>query len=123
MSSRSPLWLRLPIAVLLLALGVVVGGLSVAAHGLLVGLVLLVVATAATAYALPGGWSTRLPFGLGWLAIVFFASRPRPEGDYLVAAEPRGYVLLGVGVALLLFCTTTLRSRARPPSGPVGDGS
>ena len=110
-------------AVLLLVLGGVVGGLSVAVHGLLVGLVLLVVATAATAAALPGGWSTRLPFGLGWLAVVFYASRPRPEGDYLVAADARGYTLLGLGVVLLLFCTTTLRSPARPPSRPVGDGS
>ncbi|CAN5483416.1 hypothetical protein BH11ACT8_BH11ACT8_16660 [soil metagenome] len=109
-------WLRVPVAVALLLLGAGVGVLSVAAHGLLVGLVLVVVATAATAYALPGGWSTRLPFTLGWLTVVYYASRPRPEGDYLVAADLHGYVLLGGGVALLLFSTVTLRDRPAPPT-------
>lgn len=110
---RVPLPLRLAMAVLLLALGVVVGVLSVAVHGLVVGLVLAIVATAATVWALPGGWLTRLPFTIGWIAAVYYASRPRPEGDYLVASDARGYVLLGLGVLLLVYCTTTLRPRPR----------
>ena len=114
MSRPVPLWLRLPLAVLLLALGLLVGALSALVHGLLLGLVLVVMATGATAYALPGGWSTRLPFGLGWLAAVYYASRPRPAGGYLVASDARGYTLLVLGVLLLLFCTTTLRPRAIP---------
>lgn len=115
------IWLRLATAVVLLAVGAVVGGLSVLVHGLALGLVLLVVATAATAYALPGGWSTRLPFGVGWLAALYYAARPRPNGGYLVASDARGYFLIAFGVALLLFCTTTLRRHERPPSDAVGD--
>lgn len=123
MSGPLPLWVRLPVAVLLLGLGVLVGALSALVHGLVVGLVLLVLATGATAFALPGGWSTRLPFGLGWLAAVFYASRPRPGGGYLVASDAHGYTLLALGVLLLLFCTTTLRRRPRPPSDPVDEVS
>ncbi len=107
-------WLRVPAAVGSLVLGIGLGVLAVAVHGLLPGMVLLVVATGATAYALPQGWATRLPFALGWFGLVIFASQPRPEGDYLVAANARGYSLLGCGVLLLLFCTVTLR---RPGSG------
>ncbi len=128
MTSRRPLggsrWWRVPVAVLCLALGVGVGTLAVAVHGLAVGSVLLVLATAATAYALPGGFSTRLAFGAGWLAVAFYASRPRPEGDYLVAADARGYTLLASGVVLLLFCTTTLRRPGTPaPPHPVPPSS
>lgn len=108
-------------AVLLLAVGVVVGALSVVVHALVVGLLLAVLATAATAYALPGGWSTRLPFGLGWIAAVYYASQSRRAGGYLVSSDARGYLLLAFGVLLLLFCTTTLRRHERAPSETEGD--
>jgi len=102
---------RVAVAVLLLLVGGGVGLMAVAAHGRTEGLLLAVLATVAAVYALPGGrWFTRLPFGAGWMLVVFYASRPRPEGDYLVAADARGYVLLGAGVVVLMYSLLTVRT-------------
>ncbi len=77
-------------------------------HGRTTGLVLGVVATAAAAYALPGGWGTRSRSrGLG--RRLAYTLVPRPEGDYLISADLNGYLLLGFGLALLLFAIVTVR--------------
>ncbi len=78
-------------------------------HGRTTGLVLGVVATAAAAYALPGGWGTRFAFTAGWVAALAYTLVPRPEGDYLISADLNGYLLLGFGLALLLFAIVTVR--------------
>ncbi|CAN5228919.1 hypothetical protein BH09ACT12_BH09ACT12_04410 [soil metagenome] len=120
--------LRVPLALLALVAGVVVGTASTVVHGLRVGLVLALVATLATVAALPPGWWSRLPFGVGWLLVVFYFSNPRPEGDYLVASNVDGYLLLGTGMAIVAFGIVTLRpARARPrpidDSGAAADPS
>ncbi len=103
--------------VILLALvGVVVGLASVAVHGLTLGLLLAVSATAATAYALPGGWTWRLPFAAGWCLVVARAALPRGSGSYLVAADPGGYALVLGAVMLLLFTVLTATRRPPPPT-------
>lgn len=93
----------------LATLGVLVGAAAVVSHGRTPGLLLAVVATGATAYALPGGWGTRFAFTVGWVAVLAYALVPRPEGDYLISADAQGYVLLGLGLVLLLFGIVTLR--------------
>ena len=101
----------------LVALGAVVGVASVLVHGAWWGLPLVVAATAATTYALPGGWRTRLAFVGAWGLAVGLLLVPRAEGDYLVAADVRGYVLLGWGLALVVTGFATLPPplrRARP---------
>jgi len=111
---------RVGLAVLLVLLGAVVGLAGVAIHGETPGLLLTVAGTAAAAVALPPGPRTRLPFALGWVALVGYATAPRPEGDYVVAQNVAGYALLGLGLLLLLHAVVTLRPR--DPGGGAGAG-
>ena len=102
--------LRVPLAVLLLVVGAVVGTASAFVHGLPVGLPVALVAALASVLALPPGWWARLPFALGWLGAVLYFSTPRPEGDYLVAGDTDGYLLLASGMAIAAFGLITVRS-------------
>uniref|UniRef100_UPI002B268A7B DUF6113 family protein n=1 Tax=Nocardioides sp. TaxID=35761 RepID=UPI002B268A7B len=115
--------LRVPLAVLSLAAGAVVGTASVLVHGGTLGLTVALVAALASVLALPPGWWARLPFALGWLGSVLYFSNPRPEGDYLVASDTGGYLLLASGMAIAAFGVITVRpvaaSRGRRPSGAV----
>lgn len=124
--------LRVPLAVVSLAGGVLVGAASAVVHGLGLGLALSLLATLASVLALPPGWWARLPFAVGWLGVVFYVSNPRPEGDYLIASNGFGYTLLGTGMAIVAFGIITVRpTRAMPPervasaedAGSVGDPS
>ncbi len=95
--------------------GAVLGIASVAVHDLTPGLLLGLAATAATAVALPGGWTRRLPFAAGWSLVVVRAAIPRGSGSYLVAANPRGYALVLGAVALLVVAVlTAVRRPVRP---------
>lgn len=105
---------RIPIALATLLLGLVVGLCSVAMHPRWWGLVLAIAATAITAYALPPGWWARIPFALGWAAMVGYLAVPRGEGDYAVASDLPGYTLLGFAVALVVAAMVSLPPRARP---------
>jgi hypothetical protein len=96
-----------------LLLGLVVGLSSVALHHRWWGLALALAAATTTAYALPAGWA-RIPFAVGWAAMVAYLAVPRAEGDYAVAADAPGYALLGVGVALVVSAMVTLPPRRRP---------
>lgn len=105
---------RVLMALSLLLLGAVVGIATVLVHRMAWGLALGLVATALTTYALPPGWSTRLPFVLGWVAMVGWMTVPRPEGDYLVTENWQGYTLLGFGMVLLVTGLATLPRPRRP---------
>jgi hypothetical protein len=72
------------------------------------GLLLVAAAVAAAVVAMPPGWSTRLPFALGFALVLGLAMVPRGEGDYLVAGDGSGYVLLAVGFVLVLSAVATL---------------
>jgi hypothetical protein len=94
--------LRSAVAVLLLVGGAAVGTASVLVHAYAWGLGLAAVAAAATLVALPPGWWRRLPFALGWCLALAVLSTIRPGGDILVPSTLDGYLLLGLGVAVLL---------------------
>ncbi len=79
------------------------------AHGRTAGLLLAVVATASCALAIPGGWTARFAFVAGWVAVLAVALLPRDGGGYLVGSDARGYTLLALGLALLLFGIVTVR--------------
>ncbi|MDP2772511.1 MAG: DUF6113 family protein [Nocardioides sp.] len=96
------------VAVGLLLGGAVVGLATVALHTIWWGLLLGALASAATVYALPGGWWLRAAFGVGWAAMVGYLSVPRPEGDYVISADANGYLLLGFAVTLLVVSLATL---------------
>ena len=99
-------------------LGVLVGGATVLTHGRTPGLVLGLVASAAVAWALPGGWATRFAFTTGWVVALGYALLPRGAGGYLVGSDPRGYVLLGAGLTLMLVGIVTVRPLRPPRPGP-----
>ncbi|MBJ7356005.1 hypothetical protein [Nocardioides sp.] len=107
--------MRVLTAVLLLAAGAVTGVAAVAVHQRWWGLTLAAVAVAATVLTLPGGWWSRLPFSLGFAAVLGLAITPRPEGDYLVPGNVRGYVLLAVGILAVLIAVATLPRPGRLP--------
>jgi hypothetical protein len=111
---------KLLISVAALVLGLVVGVSSVALHERWWGLLFGIITTTAAAYALPPGWWARMPFAFGWAAMVAYLAVPRAEGDYAVAADFPGYVLLGFAVALVVAAAVTLQPlrRGNPADQP-----
>lgn len=92
----------------LLAGGFVVGVAAVAVHASAWGLPLGAVATLAALLALPPGLWSRVAYAAGWLVALGLAMVPRPEGDYAVASDVAGYILIGVGFVLLVGALATL---------------
>ncbi|SDD46249.1 DUF6113 family protein [Nocardioides lianchengensis] len=97
-----------------LLVGAATGLASVALHQLWWGLVLGVLAPAAALVALPPGWTSRLPFALGWIAMVGYLTVPRPEGDFVIGNGLAGYVLLAAAMAFLVAGLVTLPRRGAP---------
>jgi hypothetical protein len=117
-------------ATLLLAGGAAVGLGVVVLHSLWWGLALGLAATVAALLALPGRWWARLPAAVGWAGAVGWLSASTPEGDYLVAGDLSGYVVLMIAFAVLVTGIVSLRPRGpgrRPRGGadsvPARSGS
>lgn len=98
-----------------LVLGLAVGLSAVALHHRWWGMLLAFAATATTAYALPSGWWARVPFAVGWVAMVGYLAYGRDEGDFVIAGDVQGYTLLGFAVALLVAAMVTLPNRRGSP--------
>ncbi len=99
-------------------LGAVTAVAVAALHPLWWGLPLGLVASGATALALPARWWVRLPFCLAWAGTVLHLGVSRPEGDYVVSADLPGYLLQASAVAMgLLGVTALARPRTRPAPG------
>jgi hypothetical protein len=92
----------------LLAGGAATGLATAALHERWWGLLLGAAATALALRALPAGWWSRLAFALGWTGMLVQLSSPRPEGDYAVSRDVPGYLLLGLGLAVLVTGLVTL---------------
>jgi hypothetical protein len=101
----------------LLPLGAVTGLASVALHQYWWGLALGVVTPLLALVALPAGWWSRLPFALGWVAMIGYLTIPRPEGDYVIGDDTAGYALLVVACVFLVAGLVTLPRRGT--RGPV----
>lgn len=84
--------------------------------GLLLALVASYSGTSAGAL-LAGARSGAVAFAAGWLATFVAGFSGRPEGDYLIAADWRGYALLLGGIGGVAIAV------ARSGSQPVADGS
>lgn len=99
-------------------LGLATGVATVALHATWWGLLLGLVASFSTLLALPPRWFTRPTFGGGWVVPVALGAGRRPEGDYLIAADPAGYLLLAATLALIVMAVlgaaTARRSEKRP---------
>ena len=100
-------------AVGLLAVGAGTALATVAVHELSWGLPLALAATAAALIALPAGRWARLPFALGWTGFVGWVVTPRPEGDFAISSDWRGYTVVGVALLLLVIGIATLPRPAR----------
>ena len=103
--------IRALLAVALLVVGAASGLAAVAVHGRWWGLALATTAVLATLWALGAGWATRLPFAAGFGLVVLRLAVSRPEGDFLVAGDARGYLLL---LLTLLVVATAVATLPRP---------
>jgi len=103
-----------PLAVLLVLVGAWTALCAVVFSSLDWGLLLGVLASVTTSYALPGGWP-RLGFTAGWVGVLVVTLLERPEGDWVIVADWHGYSLLATGVLLLAYGVATVPRRARKP--------
>ena len=100
--------IRILVALVMLAVGAVSAVAAVALHGRWWGLALATTAIAATLVAVGPGWSTRLPFAAGFGAVVLRLALTRPEGDFVLAADAPGYLLLALALLVAAFSVATL---------------
>lgn len=95
-------------ALLLAVAGFLTSLATVAVHQSWWGLLLGLVATGLALQALDRGWATRLPFGLGWAALVALVAPTRPEGDFVLSASTSGYAVVLAAVAVVGWSVGTL---------------
>lgn len=107
--------LRLLLALALLLVGGAAGLAGVVLHQYWWGLLLTVAAAPITTYALPPRGATRIPFVVGFVAIVLAGTAARPEGDYLVGTTFNGYALLILAVVLFVGGVVSVVPRRKPP--------
>lgn len=93
---------RLLLVLIGFLLGAGTGLATLALHQSWLWLAVAAAATLAVLVALPHGAWMRLPFALGWTAIVLTAVLGRPEGDYVLGAELHGYAVLIGGLGVLI---------------------
>lgn len=83
-------------------------------------LVLTVAATyaAARAAGVVAGAAGAIAYGVGWTLMLLLTYRPRGEGDYLIAADVRGYGLLigGLGAVGIAVVQAVNRSTRESPN-------
>jgi hypothetical protein len=104
---------RALVALALLGAGALSAVAAVAVHGRWWGLALAAAAVVATLLAVGPGWSTRLPFAVGFAGMVLRLALTRPEGDFVLAADLQGYLLLLLTLAVAGLALGTLPRPAR----------
>lgn len=109
---------RAAVAGALLLAGAVTGFAAVVASGRTWGLLLAVVATVLSLAALPPRAWTRSPYALGWVLPVGLAILGRPEGDYAIGDNARGYGFFALTMAVVVTGVVALagEGRGRPPA-------
>lgn len=100
--------MRVLLAVTMLAVGGISAAAAVAVHGRWWGLVLAAAAVLATLVAVGAGWSTRLPFAAGFGLVVLRLAIARPEGDYVLAGNAQGYLMLLLTLVVVAVAVATL---------------
>lgn len=105
-------------AVALLLAGAATALATVAVHQFWWGLVLGAAATTAALVAVGRGWWTRLPFGVGWAALVAWVAPTRAEGDFVISGNTQGLTLLAVAFVVLSVSVATLPRPGRGAPAP-----
>ena len=100
--------MRVAGALLLAVAGFLSGLATVAVHQSWWGLLLGLVATALALVALGPGWATRLPFGVGWAALVTVVAPTRAEGDFVLSASTSSYAVIAAAVVAVVWSVGTL---------------
>ena len=98
-------------AVVAVLIGMSTGIAAIAVHRSGPGwLALAVVASLGVAYGLRSTGTPRLgaSYCLGWLVVLGVALAGRPEGDYVLAGDTAGYVMMATGFALVVLGITSL---------------
>lgn len=103
-------------------LGALVSVGSVMVHrraidGVPTGLILVVVTTLMLARALRDRGDGRLAstYAFGWLVVLGYFLLGRPEGDYVIASDLRGYGLLVTGLVMVVVAIVSLGAPRRRP--------
>lgn len=109
--------LRLLAVLGVLVVGVLAGAATVLLHQWWWGLALGVAAVVAALVWLPRGW-LRAAVAVGWCTAVARGTLARPEGDYLVPGNDRGWALLGASLGVLLFALATPSGGGRRAADP-----
>lgn len=99
--------------------GLCSGVAVVVLHQTWVWLLLALVAAVATMIALGPG-AARVGFALAWAVVVLRGTLTRPEGDYLVPANTRGWTLLAASLVLVMAALATARQH-RGADGAQGE--
>jgi hypothetical protein len=86
----------------LLLLGVVVGLAAVWTHDRWWALALGAAATLTTALALPAGLLL-VAYAAGWVLSAAYFLFARPEGDFVVGSDPRGYTFVALTLVLVIL--------------------
>lgn len=100
--------MRVLLALALAAAGVATAVAAVAVHPRWWGLALAVVAVLGTLVTLPPGWTTRLPYGVGFGGGIGRLAVPRPEGDVVIGGDAAGYAVLLLGLVVTVVSVATL---------------
>lgn len=103
--------------------GAVLGVLAVLVHALWWGLPLGLATVVAVLVAVPRGWTRRFAVAAGWVLALTVLTFTRPEGDFLVASDTSGYVLLGAGIVVLAGGVVGLGPRRRAVRATPGEGA
>ncbi len=96
-------------AILVLVVALLSATAAVLVHGHAWGLVLGWLAGAAALWALPSTWWGRPVFAFGWILVLLRVLFPRPEGDFLVAGDLSGYLLLASGLVFTVVAALGVR--------------
>jgi hypothetical protein len=106
-------------------LGAAVALAAVAVHrttvtGLPLGLLLAAAASLSAGWWLRGSRRPRLAvtYAVGWILVFALALQGRPEGDFVLAADPTGYALMAVSLGVLALGVWGLASRPGRRFGP-----
>lgn len=107
--------MRLATALAALVLGIATAAAAVVLHDITWTAVLEWIATLLTLRALPAGLPGRLPYALGWMAVLAVAVTRTPGGGYLIESSTSGYAVLVLGLVVLSvgIATYPLKRRSR----------
>lgn len=80
------------------------------------GLLLALATTFAVPWWLLGSARSRTAasYVVGWLAVLSLVVAGRPEGDYVLASDAKGYALLGAGFLMVVVGIVSVAGRRRP---------